>query len=174
MSESGLATAFAEHADGVLEETYRSYGTLLRATARHILGADDDATDVVHDALLRAWSRGTYRPERGNLRAFLVVCVRNEAISRRRNDTRYAALARRMASDQGNHDGIDEEERIAIRAALATLPPEQRDVLELFYWGRYTQAEIAAQLAIPLGTVKGRASLGLRKLASRLGRRDWN
>lgn len=172
MSETGLATVFAAHADGVLEETYRRYGKLLRAAARQILGADDDAPDVVHDALLRVWSRKAYRAERGSLQAFLVVCVRNEAISRRRRDARYAALARKTASERV--EGLDAAERIAIRSALAILPREQRDVIELSYWGRYTQAEIGARLGIPLGTVKSRASHGLRKLALLLGRADGN
>ena len=165
--EEQLAAAFAAHADGALEQAYRSYGTLLRAAARHVLGGDGDTHDCVHDALIRVWSRGVYRPERGALRAFLIVCVRNEAISRRRSETRQVALERRVATD-GIDDPFDPAERITIRTALATLPREQRDVIELAYWGRYTQAEIADRLAVPLGTIKSRASLGLRKLARTL------
>jgi RNA polymerase sigma-70 factor (ECF subfamily) len=166
--ERTLATAFAAHAPGALEEAYRRYAPLLRAAARHVLGADDDARDCVHDALIRVWSRpGAYRPERGALRAFLVVCVRNEAISRRRSASRAVALERRVAEDP--LPAIDPAERIAIRSALAALPREQRDVIELAYWGDCTQAEIAARLAVPLGTIKSRAALGLRKLARVLG-----
>ena len=58
-------------------------------------------------------------------------------------------------------------------SALATLPREQRDVIELAYWGDYTQAEIASRLGIPLGTIKSRAALGLRKLARTLNPRDF-
>ncbi len=166
--EERLAAAFAAHEDGALEDAYRRYGSLLRAAARHVLGAEGDPADVVHDALIRVWSRGVYRPERGALRAFLVVCVRNEAISRRRSATRQVALERRAASEPAD-DGLDAAERITIRTALATLPREQREVIELAYWGRYTQVEIADRLAIPLGTIKSRASLGLRKLARTLG-----
>jgi len=53
------------------------------------------------------------------------------------------------------------------------LPREQRDVLELAYWGDYSQAEIASRLGIPLGTIKSRAALGLRKLARTLSQRDF-
>ena len=166
--EDRLAAAFAAHEDGALEDAYRRYGALLKAAARHVVGTEGDPADVVHDALIRVWSRGVYRPERGALRAFLVVCVRNEAISRRRSATRQVALERR-AANEGVEDGLDAAERIAIRSALATLPREQREVIELAYWGRYTQAEIADRLAIPLGTIKSRASLGLRKLARTLG-----
>jgi RNA polymerase sigma-70 factor, ECF subfamily len=168
IDDAELAAAFAAHADGALEEAYRRYGSLLRAAARHVLGADGDAHDCVHDALIRIWSRGIYRTERGALPAFLVVCVRNEAISRRRSATRQVALERRVASENVD-DGFDPAERITIRTALATLPREQRNVIELAYWGRYTQAEIADRLAVPLGTIKSRASMGLRKLARTLG-----
>jgi len=167
IDEPALAANFAAHAEGALEDAYRRYGPLLRTAARHVLGADGDAHDCVHDALIRVWSRGVYRPERGELRAFLIVCVRNEAISRRRSTTRQVALERRVASEPVD-DGLDVAERITIRNALATLPREQRDVIELAYWGRFTQAEIADRLAVPLGTIKSRASLGLRKLARTL------
>lgn len=171
-SESALAAAFAAHADGALEEAYRRYGALLRAAARQVLGANGDARGCVHDALMRIWSRQTYGLERGALRAFLVVCVRNEAISRRRGATHQVALEPGVASD--SVDGIDASEQIAIRAALAALPREQRDVVELAYWGRQTQAEIAAELEVPLGTIKSRASLGLRTLAQTKLPRDRN
>ena len=170
-SEGELAQAFAARAPGALEEAYRRYGPLLRAAARQVLGTDDDARDSVHEALIRVWSRdASYRPERGVLRAFLVVCVRNEALSRRRSAARQVALERRIATEPV--DRVDAAERIAIRSALAVLPREQRDVIELAYWGELTQTEIAAKLSVPLGTIKSRASLGLRKLARALGAQD--
>lgn len=171
-SEDELASAFAAQADGAFEEVYRRYGALLRTAARHVLGANGDAEDCVHDALMRVWSRRKYCSGRGSLRAFLAVCIRNEAISRRRSSTRLAALEERTASDPFDGDAgdrsIDAADRVTIRAALATLPREQRDIIELAYWGRYTQSEIATKLAVPLGTIKSRASLGLRKLARTL------
>ncbi len=167
--EDQLAAAFAAHADGALEEAYHRQlrcAAAVGRTARPRRGRRR-AHDCVHDALIRVWSRGGYRPERGALRAFLVVCVRNEAISRRRSATRQVALERRVATEDVD-EGLDPAERITIQTALATLPREQRDVIELAYWGRFTQAEIADRLAVPLGTIKSRASLGLRKLARTL------
>jgi RNA polymerase sigma-70 factor (ECF subfamily) len=170
-SDGELAQAFTARAAGALEEAYRRYGPVLRAAARHVLGTDDDARDIIHEALIRVWSRTeSYRPERGALRAFLVVCVRNEALSRRRSATRQNALEHRIAVEPVER--IDHTERIAIRSALAVLPREQREVIELAYWGEYTQTEIAAKLSVPLGTIKSRASLGLRKLARALGAQD--
>jgi RNA polymerase sigma-70 factor (ECF subfamily) len=167
-----LDAAFAAHADGALEEAYRRHAPALQAAARHVLGTAGDARDCVHDALIRVWSKeGAYRPERGALRAFLMVCVRNEAISRKRSDVRHVATEQRAAVTTPTF-GIDVAERVAIRSALATLPREQRDVIELAYWGDYTQAEIATRLGIPLGTIKSRAALGLRKLARSLNPQD--
>ena len=121
---------------------------------------------------MRVWSKeGAYRPERGALRSFLIVCVRNEAISRKRSAVRHVDSERRATAAPAF--GIDVAERLAVRSALATLPREQRDVIELAYWGDYTQAEIASRLGIPLGTIKSRAALGLRKLARTLNPRDF-
>ena len=168
-----LDAAFAAHADGALEEAYRRHAPALQAAARHVLGSAADARDCVHDALIRVWSKdGAYRPERGALRAFLIVCVRNEAISRKRSAVRHVASEQRAVTAPAF--GIDVAERVAIRSALATLPREQRDVLELAYWGDHTQAEISARLGIPLGTIKSRAALGLRKLARTLNQRDFS
>lgn len=168
-----LDAAFAGHADGALEEAYRRHGPALQAAARHVLGTAGDARDCVHDALIRVWSKdGAYRPERGSLRAFLIVCVRNEAISRKRSAVRHVASEQRAVVATPAF-GIDVAERVAIRAALAALPREQRDVIELAYWGDCTQSEIASRLGIPLGTIKSRVALGLRKLARTLNARDF-
>jgi RNA polymerase sigma-70 factor, ECF subfamily len=168
-----LDAAFAAHVDGALEEAYRRHAPALHAAARHVLGTAADARDCVHDALIRVWSKeGAYRPERGALRSFLMVCVRNEAISRKRSDVRHVASEQRAAVATPAF-GIDVAERVAIRSALATLPREQRDVIELAYWGDCTQAEISTRLGIPLGTIKSRAALGLRKLARSLNLQDF-
>ena len=166
-----LDTAFAAHADGALEEAYRRYASILQTAARHVLGDAADARDCVHDALVRVWSKpDAYRIERGALRAFLIVCVRNEAISRKRSALRLVATERRAASAPAFV--VDLAERVAVRAALDVLPREQRAVIELAYWSDYSQPEIAARLNVPLGTIKSRAALGLRKLARTLKPRD--
>jgi RNA polymerase sigma-70 factor (ECF subfamily) len=171
--EPDLEAAFAAHADGALEEAYRRHAPALQAAARHVIGTAGDARDCVHDALIRVWSKeGAYRPERGALRSFLMVCVRNEAISRKRSEVRHVATEERAALATPTF-GIDAAERVAIRSALSTLPREQRDVIELAYWSDLTQTEIASRLGIPLGTIKSRAALGLRKLARTLNAQDF-
>ncbi len=172
--DEALAAAFAARAPGALEAAYARHIDVLYAVARSVLGASQDAQDCVHDTVLRVWlAPNTYLLERGTLRAFLVVCVRNDALSRRRSETRRAELESESSLAQDAVPDafalIDPVERARLRAALDTLPREQRAVIELAYAGERTQAEIAAQLGIPLGTVKSRVSLALRKLAVALG-----
>lgn len=167
-----LARDFAERRPDALASAYRSYGRLLYSVARSILGDDSDAEDCVHDALLRVWERGfSYRAERGTLRAYLTVSVRNEAISRRRNDARHFRIeqsAFREAPEAYDIELVDHVQRGSLQRAVAALPEEQRRVLELSYGGGLSHTEIAARLDVPLGTIKGRLSLALRKLKAAL------
>src|SRR5262249_12089639 len=142
-------------------------------TAYHVLNNREDAQDSVHEALARVWrSPDSYTRARGTLRSFLVVCVRNEAITRLRSKTRRLHLAERMAAEPQEHDelpfvGVVEHDRL--RAALGHLPAEQRRPLEMAYYEQKTQSEIARELDQPLGTIKSRIAMGLRKLGSALG-----
>ena len=116
------------------------------------------------------------RPIHTHVRAapceFLTVCVRNEAITRLRSKLRRRKLEERVAAEPQEYDelgAIDVIERDRFRAALRTLPPEQRRPLELAYFEYKTQVEIAHELNEPLGTIKSRIALGLRKLGAALG-----
>ena len=171
MTDDELATAFAAHEADALDEAYRRHAPLLLRVARDVLGNRGDAEDCVHDALMRVWRNpGSYRRERGALRAFLTVCVRNDALARRRSAARHLEIEARLARENAvesdeSLERVDPIARARIANALAALPAEQRRVIELAYFGGRTQTEIAAFLHVPLGTIKSRASMGLRKLA---------
>ena len=142
------------------------------AAARAILGPTPAAEDAVQDAMLQLWrSAGTFSPERGSLRAYLIVLVRSRALDLlRREHVRAAAAARATARLAGAaaHAAEDELERRAqareLRAGIVSLPREQGQVLGLQYLAGQSQSEVATLLDVPLGTVKGRARLGLAKL----------
>jgi RNA polymerase sigma-70 factor (ECF subfamily) len=155
-----------------LERVYGCYGRLLYSVARHVLADDADAQDCVHDTLLRVWQRpASFRPERGALRSYLVVAVRNDALSRRRDTVRHGRLEERATRDVAATYEIevaDPIERTRLRAALAALPPEQKAALELAYFGQLTHVQVAERLGAPLGTTKSRIALGLRKLGAAL------
>ena len=169
MTEDELVADFVARRPQALEEAYRAYAPVLYSVARHVLGNDADAQDCVHDALMRVWTRpGTYRRERGGLRGFLSVCVRNEAIGRKRDAARHLAIERRLGKTDPEPpyelDVDDFLERSRLREALGTLPAEQRTALELAYFGYLSQTQIAEKLGVPLGTIKSRVAMGLRKL----------
>ncbi|MBV8490531.1 MAG: sigma-70 family RNA polymerase sigma factor [Candidatus Eremiobacteraeota bacterium] len=175
-SDDALAAGFAGHERGAFEEAYRRYASLLYSTAYNVLGNAEDAQDCVHDALARVWrTPGAYSRARGAVRSFLTVCVRNEAISRLRSQARRTKLGERLAAEPQMHDELeagDPIERDRLRAAFEKLPPEQRAPLELAYYQGKTHVEIAGELQQPLGTVKSRIAMGLRKLAAALGSRQ--
>lgn len=131
-----------------------------------------EAEDCVHDALLRVWQRpDSYRRERGSLRAFLVVCVRNEALSRMRAAARHHEIEGTVHDDPQELEIADHVELARLKAALRALPRAQREALELAFYRNRTHVETARELGVPLGTVKTRLSLAVRKLHAALGAR---
>ncbi len=169
--DRGVADFLAGTSRG-LEAVYRRYGGFLYAVARSVLADDDDAQDCVHDTLLRVWQNArSYRAERGALRTYLLVAVRNDALSRKRAVARHARIEERAAraDDQMYElEMTDPIEAARLRRALATLPAEQRTALELAYFGQLTHVQVAERLNAPLGTVKSRIAMALRKLSSSL------
>lgn len=166
-----LAQAFVEHQAWAYEAAYRIHGRVLHAAAMQVLGSADDAQDCVHDVLVRLWRRGdAFRTARGSLRAFLAVCVRNEALTRARNARTRERIAR-------SHEPVMEHADIAaaivgresVRAALQELSEKQRQTIALAYYGHLTHEEIANQLGEPIGTVKSRLASALRRLREIFG-----
>jgi len=162
---------FAAHERWAFGEAYRRNAALLYSAAYNVLGNADEANDCVADAFARLWrSPHPYSADRGNLRSFLVVCVRNEALSRRRRQTRRSRAEERLAGltppEAQTPQLADPIERDRVRRALFALSEDQRAAIELAYYEGKTHTEIAAELHEPLGTIKSRIKLGLRKLAS--------
>jgi RNA polymerase sigma-70 factor (ECF subfamily) len=130
------------------------------------------AEDLLQDALLKAWRGATsYRPERGSVRTWVLSIVHNRGIdqlrslaSRRRTQERVEADAPRSQPSEAFSEAWRNSQRDRVREALGALPPEQLKILELAYFSGYTHVEIADLLGLPLGTVKGRMRLGLKKL----------
>jgi RNA polymerase sigma-70 factor (ECF subfamily) len=164
--EPALARAFVKREAWAYETAYRLHGSVLYSAALQVLHDANDAADCVHDVLLRLWRRGdAYRAERGSLRAFLAVCVRNEALSRSRKTRHRDRVLRSLdrPSDAGDiSTGVVDRE--SVRRALQTLTEKQRETIELAYMRHMTHEEIARELAEPAGTIKSRLSSGLRKL----------
>jgi RNA polymerase sigma-70 factor (ECF subfamily) len=132
-----------------------------------------DAADVLQEVFWEAWqAAATYDPTRGSPEAWIVMRARTRAIDRiravrRRGETFVAPIDESMAAAPADRGG-DAAERAADRAIVAgvldRLPDAQREVIELAYYGGFTQTEIAERLKQPLGTVKTRMRLGLERL----------
>jgi RNA polymerase sigma-70 factor, ECF subfamily len=146
------------------------HGRFLRAVARRLVGNDADADDVVQETFVRALTR---RPRHDNVRAWLVAIARNVFLDRRSADEarrrREAADAERLAVAQ--HTDDDPFAVAALQAAMRALPADYRVVLELRYYAERSPVDIAAQLGVPLATVKTRLHRALSLLRSDLGQR---
>jgi RNA polymerase sigma-70 factor (ECF subfamily) len=148
-----------------LATAYRLYWRSLYKAAHDVLHEREDAEDCVHDVLVNVWARAsTYRPERGPLRSFLVACIRNAALTRRRSSVRHREIETIACEQQSVAEFVDITAILQLRAALSSLPPEQLRALALAFFGQRTHVEIARELDLPLGTVKSRLALAMKKL----------
>ena len=158
------------------ETLFDRYGDLVYAVAYRVIGDAAAAEDAVQDVFLRLWRRpDSYDIDRGRFLTWLLSIARNRAIDERRSRGRrqkHEASPAVPPETTGGTDPFDDpvraavlaDEREAVRRALALLPSEQRQVIELAYFAGLTQQEIATQLQQPLGTVKTRIRLGMQKL----------
>jgi RNA polymerase sigma-70 factor (ECF subfamily) len=138
------------------------------------------AEEIVQEAFLTVWRRpGGYDPDRGSVRSWLMAMVHHRAVDavrreesqRRRVDDVSVGLRDEVTDHADDVVAAVERprEQRAVTAALADLPEEQRAIIELMYFEGRSQSEIAAATGLPLGTVKSRTLLGMRKLRASLG-----
>ncbi len=152
---------FDRHADAAFSLAYRMCGR--RGTAE----------DVVQEAFLSLWRSGArYDRTRGSVRSWVLSVVRNRAIDlfrkdivRTGKDVSAEETIEQMASAEDiASDAERRQDAQGVRSALAELPVDQRQVIELAYFGGFSHSQIAQMLELPAGTVKGRMRLGLTKL----------
>lgn len=153
---------------------YRRHVRPAAALALQMCARPAVAEEVVQEAFFSFWrSRQRFDRSRGSVRTWILGIVRNRAIDVLRQSVAQevstladqdVAAAIEAAELTESEVGLRERARL-LRAALDGLPPEQSRVIALAYYGGYTHSEIAAMLDTPVGTVKGRMRLGLRKMA---------
>lgn len=155
-----------------LEELYDRHSGLLYSAALRIVARAADAEEVLQEAWLQAWNRAdSYDAGRGAVVAWLLTLVRSRSIDRLRTRASRQRVEQAVADDPPSRAVEEPPARVAHRqlhervtAALAALAPQQRQVLELAYFGGLSQSEIASRLGAPLGTVKSWARQGLLRL----------
>lgn len=161
------------------EDLYRTYGSAALGLAARVTGQRALGQEVVHDAFLAIWrAPEAYDPARGSLRTFLLSLVHHRAVDTVRREERLRKRGERAANlepvhgedvaEDVVHDTFLVGRRKEVRDALDELPPEQRQVVELAYFGGRTQVAIAEELGIPVGTVKTRTFAAMRKLRAAL------
>jgi len=142
------------------------------ALAYRMMGDHQAAEDLAQDAFLKVWrGAGSYRADRGSVRTWILSIVHNRGIdqlrshaSRRRTQDRIEASAPRSQPSEAFAETWRNSQRDQVREALNALPTEQLKILELAYFSGYTHVEISQLRSLPLGTVKGRMRLGLKKI----------
>jgi RNA polymerase sigma-70 factor (ECF subfamily) len=157
---------------------YERHSGSAYALAYRMTGTRGAAEDVAQEAFLSVWrSGGRYDRRRGSVRSWVLGIVHHRAIDALRRGKVHdrprvedeGAAERVEARERTEVEAARREEADAVRRALDTLPREQCQVIELAYFGGFTHSEIAAMLETPVGTVKGRMRLGLRKLREQIG-----
>jgi RNA polymerase sigma-70 factor (ECF subfamily) len=160
------------------EVIYERHSSAAFSLAYRMMGTRAGAEDVTQDAFLSLWRSGArYDRARGSVRTWVLGIVHHRAIDALRRATVHD---RRRAGDEGIEERFEARERTdveaarreeagTVRSALSSLPADQSQVIELAYFGGFTHTEIADMLDAPVGTVKGRMRLGLKKMKAQLG-----
>jgi RNA polymerase sigma-70 factor (ECF subfamily) len=156
--------------EAALAALYDRHARFVASIALRILGDRELAEEVVQDTFLRGWHHvDSYDPSRGQVVAWLLGIARNRAIDMLRSRS-HRARRRELSnlSETTPSDDADFSDAVALREvmthAMSSLPTDQRQIIELAYYGGLSQAEIARQLGLPLGTVKSRTRSGMEKL----------
>jgi len=162
-----------------LAALYERYGRRVFSLAVRILSDSVTSEEVTQDVFLSIWRRGaSYSPDKGKFTTWLFSIAHNRTIDelrRRRRDLNRGSddveehLDIVSADISPDDSAVAQSEYAMVREALKALPPEQRQVVELAYFRGLTQAEIAEKMGQPLGTVKTRMRLALKKLRDALG-----
>ncbi|HEX3874651.1 MAG TPA: sigma-70 family RNA polymerase sigma factor [Solirubrobacteraceae bacterium] len=162
--QRGSVAAFAELYDRYCARAYR--------VARIVSVDRARAEEAVQEAFGTIWrARDTYRPDRPTAAAWVLTIVRNRAIDATRRDAAYQAsrasdalLEHHASPEDVAADAVDRAAAGDLRRLLTRLPDAQREVIVLAFYGELSQTEIAAELDVPLGTIKARMRRGLNSL----------
>lgn len=168
--------------DTALAEFYDRWFPVVNCLITRIVKVPHDAEDVVEETFWQVWKQASrYEPARGSVQTWLLTMARSRALDRLRANRRmredsiddtdgvsgtFATLA--TSTNDPSLDAEHAERKRIVLAALATLPAEQRQTLELGYFSGLSQSEIAARTGLPLGTIKTRMRIAMQKLRERL------
>jgi RNA polymerase sigma-70 factor (ECF subfamily) len=169
LSDEALVALVARSDDAALAELYDRVGGAAYGLAYRVLRDETLAQDAVQDAFLALWrTAGSFLPERAKASTWILTLVHRRAVDLVRREQRRRAEPIETAPEPSERSAEESAwlrlERERVVTALAQLPDQQREAIELAYYGGYTQSELADRLGEPLGTIKSRMFTGLSRL----------
>jgi len=174
----GLIARTAQGDEAALGAFYDKTGSQVYGLAFRVLNDSTMAEEVTMDVYMQVWKQaGKFDQSRGHPLVWLTVLTRSRAVDRLRvgkKDREVREPLEGVSEEQGTDDNPEQssfylEQSQIVRQALASLPVEQREVIELAYFGGLSQSEMAVKIGQPIGTVKTRVRLGMIKLKNVLG-----
>ncbi len=158
-----------------LENLFDRHAPIIKSVALKVVNNDSEADDLLQEIFMEIWSRAaSYAPEKGKPLGWMVTLARRRSIDRLRKRQAYCRAEDRLkleVEQQPEAYTVDQEEDIYLSdvremlgRVLQSLPAAQREAIQLAYYKGMSQREIAAHTGIPLGTIKTRLELGLKKI----------
>jgi RNA polymerase sigma factor (sigma-70 family) len=178
LSDEALVALVARGDDGALAALYDRFGRVAYGLALRIVRDRTLAEDAVQEAFLTVWRNADrFVPERAKASTWILTFAHRRAVDLVRREERRRTEPLPQAPVEDTAPGTDEEawlrlRRERVQKALRMLPDQQREALELAYFGGFTQSELAERLGEPLGTIKSRMFTGLARLRELLDESD--
>jgi RNA polymerase sigma-70 factor, ECF subfamily len=174
LSDEALVALMARSEEAALGALYDRYGRVAYGLSLRILRDRALAEDAVQDAFLTLWrTASTFVPERSKASTWILTLVHRRAVDLVRREERRRSDSIELATEPSVESAAESAwlrfERERVQEALRQLPEQQREALELAYYGGFTQSELAERLGEPIGTIKSRMFTGLARLRELLG-----
>src|SRR6187455_1258136 len=175
-SDLELMQAIQEEKPEALEQLYDRYNGILKALILRVIHNEAEADDLLQEIFMEIWNQAkNFSAQKGKPLGWMVTLARRRAIDGLRKKQAYARAGERLQSeteqqpDAWVHNATEEEitfsdTRVLVRRVIDTLPPAQQQAINLAFFRGMSQREIAAKTNTPLGTVKTRLELGLKKI----------
>jgi len=174
-SDAALVVAIGRWREDALAEVYRRHAGAAYALARRLLNDKELAEEILQEVFLRLWNNPErFDPERGSLRSYMLAQTHGRSVDLLRSETARRRREERDARESpvfGNdieREVIDLTVSEKVKEVVAGLPTDERQAIELAYFGGHTYRQVAVMLEAPEGTVKSRIRSGLRRLRNDL------